>query len=104
MLSKELSPIDWGKSARQIHDQVRGLVPWPSAVTQLDGVRCKVWKTALTHETTGRAPGSVVQADKRGLKVACGDGQVLELLELQPDGKKRMAAAAFLAGHPMECK
>ena len=101
MLSKALSPVDWGRPARQIHDQVRGLVPWPSAVTQLDGVRCKVWKTALTHETTGKAPGSVVQADKRGLKVACGDGQVLEL---QPDGKKRMAAAAFLAGHPMECK
>lgn len=101
MLSKELSPIDWGKTARQIHDQVRGLVPWPSAVTQLDGVRCKVWKTALTHETSGKAPGSVVQADRRGLKIACGDGQMLEILELQPDGKKRMPASAFLAGHPM---
>ncbi|HIT32165.1 MAG TPA: methionyl-tRNA formyltransferase [Candidatus Enterenecus stercoripullorum] len=102
MLSKELSPVDWSRTARQIHDQVRGLVPWPSAVTQLDGVRCKLWKTALTHETTDKAPGSVVQADKRGLKLACGDGQVLELLEVQPDGKKRMAASAFLAGHPIQ--
>ena len=102
MLSKELSPIDWGRTARQIHDQVRGLVPWPSAVAELDGVRCKIWKTALTGQTSGKAPGSVVQADRHGLKVACGDGQVLELLELQPDGKKRMAATAFLAGHPME--
>ena len=102
MLSKELSPIDWGRTARQIHDQVRGLVPWPSAVAELDGVRCKIWKTALTGQTSGKAPGSVIQADRHGLKVACGDGQVLELLELQPDGKKRMAATAFLAGHPME--
>ena len=102
MLSKELSPIDWGRTARQIHDQVRGLVPWPSAVAEMDGVRCKIWKTALTGQTSGKAPGSVVQADRHGLKVACGDGQVLELLELQPDGKKRMAATAFLAGHPME--
>ena len=102
MLSKELSPIDWSRTARQIHDQVRGLVPWPSAVAQLDGVRCKIWKTALTGETTHRAPGSIVQADRHGLKLACGDGQVLELLEIQPDGKKRMSAAAFLAGHPME--
>ena len=101
MLSKELSPIDWSRTARQIHDQVRGLVPWPSAVTQLDGIRCKVLRTAITGETSGKAPGSILQADKRGLKVACGDGRVLELLEVQPDGKKRMAASAFLAGHPI---
>ena len=93
MLSKELSPIDWSRTARQIHDQVRGLVPWPSAVTQLDGIRCKVLRTAITGETSGKAPGSILQADKRGLKVACGDGRVLELLEVQPDGKKRMAAS-----------
>ena len=90
MLSKELSPIDWSRTARQIHDQVRGLVPWPSAVTQLDGIRCKVLRTAITGETSGKAPGSILQADKRGLKVACGDGRVLELLEVQPDGKKRI--------------
>lgn len=102
MLSKELSPIDWGRSARQIHDQVRGLYPWPSAVTEIDGIRCKILRTALTGEQTGKAPGSFVRADKRGLWVACGDGQVLEIAELQPDGKKRMAAAAFLLGHPIQ--
>lgn len=102
MLSKELSPIDWSKSARQIHDQVRGLYPWPSAIAEIDGIRCKILRTALTGETTGKASGSFVQADKKGLKVACGGGEVLEILELQPDGKKGMAATAFLLGHPIK--
>lgn len=101
MLSKALSPVDWSRTARQIHDQVRGLSPWPAAETMLDGVRCKLWRTALTGQATQKAPGSVVQADRRGLKLACGDGQALEVLELQPEGKKRMAASAFLAGHPI---
>lgn len=102
MLSRELSPIDWSRAARQIHDQVRGLYPWPSAVSEIDGVRCKILRTALTGERTEKAPGTFVRADKRGLWVACGDGQVLEIAELQPDGKKRMAAAAFLLGHPIQ--
>lgn len=102
MLSKELSPVDWGKSAQAIHDQVRGLLPWPCAVTQVAGVRCKLLKTALTGETTHKHPGSAVRADKTGLQIACGDGGVLELVTLQPDGKKPMPAAAFLQGHPVE--
>ena len=102
MLSKELSPIDWEKPARQIHDQVRGLYPWPSAIAEIDGVRCKILRTALTGETTGKAAGHFVQADKKGMKIACGGGEVLEILELQPDGKKAMAATAFLMGHPIK--
>ncbi len=102
MLSKELSPIDWTKSARQIHDQVRGLYPWPSAVSEIDGVRCKILRTALTGDTTNKEPGTFVQADKKGMKIACGNGGVLEILELQPDGKKGMAATAFLMGHPIK--
>lgn len=101
MLSRELSPVDWNRPARQIHDQVRGLWPWPAAVAEIDGVRCKLVRTALTGESTGKTPGAFVQADKRGLKLACGGGEVLEVLELQPDGKKPMAAAAFLMGHPI---
>lgn len=102
MLSKELSPMDFSRPAQSLHDQVRGLYPWPAAVTQLDGLRCKVLKTALTGETTAKTPGSVVQADKKGLKLACGDGKVLELVTLQPDGKKAMPATAFLQGHPIK--
>ena len=102
MLSKDISPIDWSHSARRIHDQVRGLYPWPSAIAEIDGSRCKILRTALTGETTGKAPGTFVQADKRGMKIACGNGEVLEILELQPDGKKAMAATAFLMGHPIK--
>lgn len=101
MLSRELSPLDWGKTARRLHDQVRGLFPWPAATAVLDGVRCKVLRTALTGETTGKPAGTVLQGDKKGLKIACGDGGVLDILELQPDGKKAMAATAFLLGHPV---
>ena len=102
MLSKELSPMDWDKTARQLHDQVRGLYPWPSAAAVLDGVRYKITRTSLLDAETDQQPGTVLQADKKGLRVACGDGRVLEILELQPDGKKAMAAAAFLMGHPIQ--
>ena len=101
MLSRALSPLDWENSARRLHDQVRGLYPWPAATAVLDGVRCKVLRTALTGQTTGKPAGSVLQGDKKGLKIACGDGGVLDILELQPDGKKAMAAPAFLLGHPV---
>ena len=102
MLSKELSPMDWSKTARQLHDQVRGLYPWPSAVAVLDGIRCKIVRTSLQNKETDEQPGTVMQADKKGLRVACGDGRALEILELQPDGKKAMSAAAFLMGHPIQ--
>ena len=102
MLSKELSPTDWGKTARQLHDQVRGLYPWPSAVAVLDGIRCKIIRTSLLEEETDQQPGTILQADKKGLRVACGDSRILEILELQPDGKKVMTAAAFLMGHPIQ--
>lgn len=101
MLSRELSPMDWAKPARALHDQVRGLIPWPAAVAELGGVRCKVYATKVDGQTTAKAPGTVVQADKKGLKIACGEGSVLEICELQPDGKKRMAASAFLLGRPI---
>ena len=101
MLSRELSPMDWTKSARALHDQVRGLIPWPAAVAELGGVRCKVFATRVCGETTHAEPGTVVKADKKGLKIACGEGSVLEICELQPDGKKRMPANAFLQGKPI---
>lgn len=101
MLSREQSPMDWTRTARQLHDQVRGLYPWPAATAALDGIRCKILRTGLSGETTSQAPGTVLQADKKGLRVACGDGKVLDVLELQPDGKKAMAASAFLLGHPI---
>lgn len=101
MLTRELSTMDFFRPAQALHDQVRGLYPWPAAVTELDGLRCKVLQTVLTGESTDKAPGTVVQADKKGLKLACGDGKVLKLVTIQPDGKKAMPATAFLQGHPI---
>lgn len=101
MLSRDLSPMDWTRTARQLHDQVRGLIPWPAAVTELNGVRCKLFSTTVLDETTGKAPGSVLAADKNGLKLACGQGTVLQINELQADGGKRMKAADYLRGHPI---
>lgn len=102
MLSRELSPMDWNRTALELHNQVRGLTPWPSATAMVDGVRCKIVRTALVDDTTTKVPGTCVKADKRGLRVACGQGTVLEIMELQPDGKKAMAAHAFLLGHPLK--
>jgi methionyl-tRNA formyltransferase len=104
MLTKELSLMNFTKTARQLHDQVRGLIPWPAAVTEFDGIRCKVFRTTVSEELSSQCPGTVIQADKKGLKIACGEGTVLEINELQPDGKKPMAATAFLQGHPMVVK
>ena len=101
MLSRALSPMDWTRPARELHNQVRGLIPWPAAVTQLNGVRCKVFSTTVVEESTGKAPGSVIAADKKGLKIACGGGTVLQINELQADGGKRLKAADYLRGHPI---
>ena len=101
MLSRALSPMDFTRPARQLHDQIRGLIPWPAAVTELNGIRCKVFSASVAAETTGKAPGTVLQADKKGLKLACGEGTVLQINELQPDGGKRMKAPDYLRGHPI---
>ena len=101
MLSKEMSPIDWGRPAHAIDCQVRGLIPWPCASTELAGQRFKVYRTAPGQETD-KAPGTILSAGKAGIEVACGDGRSLFITELQAEGGKRMAAAAYLLGHPIQ--
>ncbi len=101
MLSRELSPIDWNRSSRQIHDQVRGLLPWPCAATELNGKKFKIFETRIGEKTDASA-GTLLSAGKQGIQVACGDGTSLTITELQADGGKRMSAAAYLLGHPMK--
>lgn len=102
MLSRELSPIDWTRTAAQIHDQVRGLLPWPVASTDLfGGDKVKVFTTIETEDKTGKEPGTILRADKTGIDVACGGGTVLRITELQAPGSRRMAAADYLRGHPI---
>ena len=101
MLSKEMSPINWTHSAREIDCQVRGLIPWPCATTELAGTRFKVYRT-VPGSKTDKAPGTILCAGKKGIEVACGDGKSLLITELQAEGGKRMAAGAYLLGHPIQ--
>ncbi|MBE6772402.1 MAG: methionyl-tRNA formyltransferase [Ruminococcaceae bacterium] len=99
MLSKELSPIDWAMTAQQVHNKIRGLSPWPSANTKFGGKTVKIHKTVLS-DLKGNAAGEIVEAGKR-LVVSCGDGNCVEILNLQAEGKKAMSAADFLRGNPL---
>ena len=101
MLDRSLSPLDFTKPARQLHDQVRGLIPWPCAVMTLDGKMVKVYRTAVGGDTAA-APGKILAAGKNGIDIACGDGKALRILEVQAEGGKRMTAANYLCGHPVQ--
>ena len=99
MLDKSMCPIDWNKTAQQIHDHVRGLNPWPVATMELQGKRFKVYSTAIV-EGSGQ-PGEILGVTKTGLKMACGDGAI-EIRTLQAEGGKRMAAPDYFRGHPLD--
>jgi len=101
MLSKELSPIAWNRSAQEIHNQVRGLTPWPCASTVVGDKKLKVFCTQFGSATNAPA-GTVVSAGKQGIEIACGDGQTLFITQLQAEGGKRMAAADYLRGHSVQ--
>ena len=99
MLDKTMCPIDWTKTARQVHNHVRGLHPWPVATMELQGKTFKVHETRVV-EGSG-TPGQILGLTKTGLRIACGEGAV-EILSLQAEGGKRMAAPDYFRGHPME--
>ena len=102
MLNKKMGEIDWSQSAVQIERLVRGLNPWPSAYTHLAGKTLKIWKAAVRpSREQKKEPGSVILEDKKHFGIQTGDG-VLEILELQLEGKKRMTADAFLRGYQLE--
>ena len=97
MLDKQMAVIDWSKSAHEIDCLIRGLNPWPVALTTLDGARLKVY--AAQPVSGAGKPGEVLEGDaKRGLVVACGEGALM-LEEIQLVGGKRMKCADFLRGH-----
>lgn len=101
MLSKADGVIDWEKSATQIKNFVRGMNPWPCAYTMLDGQIFKIYKVNVTNQTSNKAAGTIVQADKNGLVVATGNGCV-EIEILQAPCSKRMAAKDYLLGKKIE--
>ena len=99
MLDKTMCPIDWTKTARQVHNHVRGLHPWPVATMELQGEKFKVHATRIV-EGSGQ-PGEILGLTKTGLKIACGEGAV-EVISLQAEGGKRMAAPDYFRGHPLK--
>ena len=99
MLDKTMCPIDWTKTACQVHNHVRGLHPWPVATAELAGTKFKIHSTVVV-DGSGK-PGTILGLTKTGLQVACGEGAI-EIRELQADGGKRMAAPDYFRGHPLE--
>lgn len=101
MITKQMGLMDFRKSAEELERLVRGLNPWPSAYTFLNGKTLKVWKCKVSTEKTDAVPGTIFLTDKEGIHTACGEG-VLILTEVQLEGKKRMETEAFLRGYHIE--
>lgn len=102
MLDKSLSPIEWAKTPREVIKQIYGLQPWPVATAELDGKVFKIYSAEYTQNKTDKAPGSVVSAGKKGIEIACLDGETVLITELKAAGKKRMKASDYLLGHPIK--
>jgi methionyl-tRNA formyltransferase len=100
-LLKSEGPIDWAQPARVIHNRVRGLQPWPMASATLDGVRLLIHRTMVADDRTDAAPGTVIEARGDALAVAAGDGTILRILDIQPEGRRVMHAREFLSGRQL---
>jgi methionyl-tRNA formyltransferase len=97
ILKKEDGRVDWTAPASQIHNRARGLLPWPGAWSAFRGQLLHLWRTAPVEQATTARPGTLV-AGKRRLYVACASGSMLELVEVQLEGRKRVSGEAFLNG------
>jgi methionyl-tRNA formyltransferase len=98
ILKKEDGRIDWSNPAQQIHDLIRGFQPWPGAHTSFRGQSLHLWRSRLVpQKTIDLPPGALIQT--QGVFAVAGDGAVLELLEVQLEGRKKMPAEVFANGH-----
>lgn len=97
MISRDLSPINWNKSAFDIHNQIRGLNSWPGASTVIAGKQVKI-HASLLSDMNGAKPGEIIAVGK-DITVSCGDGHCIDITELQPAGKKKMDSKSFAAGN-----
>jgi methionyl-tRNA formyltransferase len=100
-LLKSEGPIDWTRPARLIHNRVRGLQPWPMASATLDGFRMLIHRTMVGDVGPDAAPGTVIEARGDVLAVAAGDGTILRILEIQPEGRRVMHVREFLSGRQL---
>ena len=102
MLSKTLSPIDWSQPLQYVIDQVRGLIPWPVATTCIQDKTFKIFCVEDAGYSSDLEGGTLLALTKKGLEVSCGDGKVARITQLQAEGGKRMSAADYFRGHPIE--
>lgn len=101
LLSRDMSGIDWSKSAKEIHNKIRGLYSWPGASTIISGKTLKLHSSVLSDKKGNNIPGQVIDSDGK-IIVCCGDNNCIELKTVQLEGKKRMDAQAFLNGYKLE--
>lgn len=100
MLDKSMSRINWNETAAQVHNRIRGLDPWPVALTELNGKKLKLFSSSLSNELSGGEPGEFKNTED-GFAVFCGDAKAVVISEVQFEGKKRMKSIDFLRGHPI---
>ncbi|HEX67658.1 MAG TPA: methionyl-tRNA formyltransferase [bacterium] len=101
LLTKETGKIDWRKSAKDIHNLVRGTIPWPTAYTFFKNKRMILWKTEVVEKDYPCQAGEVVEVSPEGIVVCAGKGAV-KIKELQIEGKRRMRVKEFLPGYHLE--
>ena len=101
IMDKKLGHIDFSKSAREIHNLVRGVNPWPRAYTNYTDKKIKVWKTKVLDEKSSKEPGTILKVDKEGIRVSTND-KVILITEIQMPNKKRMEVKEFIKGNTLE--
>ena len=101
MISKQDGKIDFSDTACAIDRKVRAFDPWPGAFCDFDGKTMKVWKAEPVENRSDAEPGTVIEADREGILVSCGEGEIL-ITEIQMPGKKRTSVRDFLLGHTIE--
>lgn len=98
IMDKSLGNINWSKPAKDIHNLVRGVNPWPSAYTTYGDQTMKIWKTKVLNKNSDKVPGTILKVDKDGLEVSTGQG-VIQINEIQMSGKKRMIVSEYIKGN-----
>jgi methionyl-tRNA formyltransferase len=102
LLKKEDGLIQWQKSAREIHNQIRGMNPWPGCFTYFNGKLLKVFAVVVGEQQAKGTPGSIIEISESGITVATGNG-MLVLKEVQLEGKKRLPVEEFVKGKAVKC-
>lgn len=102
IIEKDISKIDWSKTAKEVHNLIRGTNPWPGAFTYYKGNKMKVWMSNVVDENShDYKPGTICRVDKNGFYVTCGSG-VVDIKEVQFDSCRRMCIGDYICGHKMD--